>query len=87
MTTETAETGHSRTDCDEAIRRLHDYLAGELDDARRAAIARHLDACGPCVAAFHFEAELRVVISSRAAEVVPRGLRERIRRQIDGVGA
>lgn len=84
MTTETADAEHSPTDCTEAIRRLHDYLAGELDDARRDAIARHLDACGPCLEAFDFEAELRVVISCRAAEAVPEDLRERIRRQIEG---
>jgi mycothiol system anti-sigma-R factor len=69
-------------DCDDAVHRLYHYLDGELDDARRADIARHLDECMPCLEAFDFEAELRQVIAMKCREQVPEGLRDRIARAI-----
>ncbi len=65
-------------DCDDTIERLYRYLDGELTDDRRANIKRHLDECAPCLGAFDFEAELRVVISSRCKDHVPDSLRERV---------
>ncbi|HEV7887257.1 MAG TPA: mycothiol system anti-sigma-R factor [Acidimicrobiales bacterium] len=65
-------------DCDDAVHRLYDFLDGELDDKRRADIKRHLDECLPCLEAFDFEAELRMVIAQKCREQVPDGLRERI---------
>ncbi|MHB1711071.1 MAG: mycothiol system anti-sigma-R factor [Acidimicrobiales bacterium] len=64
--------------CDETIERLYTYLDGELTDARRTVIARHLDLCGPCVDAFGFEAELRKVIANRCKDRVPQALIERV---------
>ncbi|HXX91645.1 MAG TPA: mycothiol system anti-sigma-R factor [Acidimicrobiales bacterium] len=71
-------TGESGDDCSESIERLYTYLDGELTDARRAEIKRHLDECPPCLDAFDFEAELRSVIASRCKDRVPEALRERI---------
>jgi mycothiol system anti-sigma-R factor len=65
-------------DCSESIHRLYHFLDGELTDERRAMIARHLDDCSPCLNAFDFEAELRVMISLKCSERVPDGLLERI---------
>ena len=64
--------------CLDALRRLYTYLDGELDDTRRLAIQRHLDECPPCLGAFDFEAELRVVIASKCREQVPNSLQTRI---------
>ncbi len=69
-------------DCRDAVHRLYHYLDGELDDARRAAIRGHLDECLPCLEAFDFEAELRLVVQSRCREEVPPSLRERIARAL-----
>ena len=65
-------------DCNETIERLYHYLDGELTDERRVEIRRHLDECSPCLDAFDFEAELRVVIASRCQDHVPEELRRRV---------
>ena len=65
-------------DCADAIHRLYHFLDGELTDDRRVEIRRHLDDCGPCLEAFDFEMELRVMIASKCRDDVPDGLRERI---------
>jgi mycothiol system anti-sigma-R factor len=71
-------TGETGADCSDSIERLYSYLDGELTDERRAEIKRHLDECPPCLDAFDFESELRVVIASRCKDRVPDALRERI---------
>jgi mycothiol system anti-sigma-R factor len=68
--------------CEEALAELYTFLDGELTDAKRTAIAAHLQGCNPCVEIFDFEAELRMVISARATEQVPEGLRLRISRTL-----
>jgi mycothiol system anti-sigma-R factor len=71
--------GASGVDCDEALATLYRYLDGELTDERRTLISSHLDRCGYCGEAAHFEAELRVVIADCARARVPEPLLERIR--------
>jgi anti-sigma factor (TIGR02949 family) len=71
------ETGHDM-DCDGAVRRIYEYLDGELNVWRRAAIARHLDDCPPCAHGFDFEIELRQVIAFKCRDDVPPELRRRI---------
>ena len=71
-------TGETGADCSDSIERLYSYLDGELTDERRAEIKRHLDECPPCLDAFDFESELRVVIASRCKDRVPDALRARI---------
>jgi mycothiol system anti-sigma-R factor len=66
-------------DCNESIERLYHYLDGELTEERRLEIKHHLDDCPPCLQAFDFEAELRVVIANRCKDRVPDALRQRIR--------
>ena len=64
--------------CLDAVRRLYTYLDGELDEARRSALKRHLDECMPCLQAFDFEAELRMLIARKCREQVPVTLWTRI---------
>jgi mycothiol system anti-sigma-R factor len=66
-------------DCDEALATLYTFLDGELTAERRANIGAHLDRCGYCGDAAHFEAELRAVIADCARARVPAPLLERIR--------
>ncbi|HET9730588.1 MAG TPA: mycothiol system anti-sigma-R factor [Acidimicrobiia bacterium] len=69
-------------DCDDAIRRVYEYLDGEMTMWRRRAIAHHLDECPPCAQGFVFEVELRRVVVSKCTEPVPDELRERIARSL-----
>jgi mycothiol system anti-sigma-R factor len=71
--------GASGVDCDEALATLYDYLDGELTPERRSNISKHLDRCGYCGDAAHFEAELRAVIADCARARVPSQLLDRIR--------
>lgn len=69
-------------DCREAVELLYHYIDGELTEERRIVIRRHLDKCPPCLKAFDFEAELRVVVSQRCRDRVPESLQQRVARAI-----
>lgn len=64
--------------CVEAAKLLYHYLDGELTPEGRTAIKRHLDDCPPCLGAYDFEVELRVLVARRCREQAPDALRERI---------
>jgi mycothiol system anti-sigma-R factor len=64
--------------CTDAVHDLYGYLDGELTEDRRAVIAQHLEWCGPCGSAAHFEVELRKVIADRCLTEVPPELKARI---------
>jgi anti-sigma factor (TIGR02949 family) len=65
-------------DCEQALRTLYHFLDGELTADRKEAIQRHLSECSPCLEAFDFEFELKIVIARSCQEQVPDGLRRRI---------
>jgi len=69
---------HAVSDCESALAEIYTYLDGEMTDEKRSLIASHLDGCSPCVEAYDFEAELRMVISRRCRDEVPDTLRLRI---------
>jgi mycothiol system anti-sigma-R factor len=75
--TDQAEDGEE-TECREALNRLYNFLDGELTPERRQQIQTHLDQCSPCLEAFDFEAELKVVIARRCRDQVPESLRIRV---------
>jgi mycothiol system anti-sigma-R factor len=77
METEPVGLGRS-SDCADSLKELYTFLDGELTTERRADIRVHLDDCLQCYEAFDFEAELRIVISTRCREEVPDSLRERV---------
>jgi mycothiol system anti-sigma-R factor len=74
---------HSATPCEEALKELYVYLDGELTDEKRTIITGHLDDCNPCLEAFDFEAELRMVISRRCHDDVPESLKLRIAHELE----
>ena len=74
--------GEQEPGCAEAVLQLYHYLDGELTDERRTLIQRHLDDCPPCLDAFDFEAELRVVIARKCRDEVPESLRRRVAESI-----
>jgi len=70
--------------CQEAIHTLYHFLDGELTPLKRQQIAQHLDECSPCLGAFDFEAELKLVIARKCRDQVPAALIERVRRALGG---
>ena len=73
---------HEKRECSEAVELLYHYIDGQLTEERRTLIQRHLDDCPPCLDAYDFEAELRVVIAHKCREHVPDHLRLRVARAI-----
>ena len=69
-------------ECNETLRELYLVLDGELTDSDRDHIQQHLDDCLPCLEAYDFEAELRMVVRNRCVDQVPESLRDRIARAI-----
>ena len=66
-------------DCDTAVRRLWDYLDGELDDRRMAEVDTHLAACRHCPRHFAFaRVFLDAVATARREHQQPGALRERV---------
>ena len=65
-------------DCTEAVHRIYHFLDGELTDDRRREIQHHLDDCMPCLEAYDFEAELRILIQRKCRDEVPETLRLRV---------
>jgi len=79
MTEHAGASGNDEyVDCQEAIHIIYHYLDGELTDDRRQEIQAHLDDCLPCLEAYDFEAELRMVIARKCKDEVPESLRIRI---------
>lgn len=77
MSTEPSGLG-ATPDCEESLKELYEFLDGELTVERRSNIRVHLEGCQQCYEAFDFEAELRIVVSTRCREQVPDSLREKI---------
>ncbi|HET7037803.1 MAG TPA: mycothiol system anti-sigma-R factor [Thermomicrobiaceae bacterium] len=69
------------TKCDEALKRLYEYLDRELSSEELVEVQRHLDACPPCRDRFTFEADvLRLVRKSCRDVSAPPELVERVKR-------
>jgi mycothiol system anti-sigma-R factor len=68
--------------CQEAIHTLYHFLDGELTEQRRQEISKHLIECSPCLDAFDFEAELKLVIARKCRDQVPEALKQRVHRAL-----
>lgn len=68
----------SKSECQEALATLYHFLDGELTAERRREIEHHLSGCSPCLEAFDFEMELKLVIAKRCRDQVPESLRNRV---------
>ncbi len=58
-------TAAGRLDCEQTVRRLWDYLDGEIGTSELAAIDAHLQMCNPCSG--HYVFERRFLEALRAA--------------------
>ncbi len=65
--------------CQEAVKRLTDYLSNELEPAEAETVQSHLAQCKGCFAKFHFEHSLLRTIREKVEHVhAPQTLREKI---------
>lgn len=73
-----------RSECEESLERLYDFLDGELPDVPREQIAAHLQRCRACYPYFNFQRLFldRLTAAGEAGESCPE-LAERIRALLD----
>lgn len=69
----------SQIECEEAIRKLLDYLVGELPEPDRVQVARHLETCRGCYSRAEFERRLRALVAQTGRVPAPSSLRRRVR--------
>lgn len=68
----------SRFTCEEAFRRLDDYLDRELSADEMELVRLHLEICAGCAKEFNFEASTLRNVSAKMRQLdVPAGLLER----------
>jgi len=77
-----SEQDEHEHECQEALEELYTFLDGELTVEKREHIRVHLEDCNPCLEHYDFEAELKIVISSKCKEQVPESLRAQVLRAI-----
>ncbi len=66
--------------CEEALRRLFDYLDHELDGSRRAEMEQHLKVCRGCYSRVEFEKRLKHRLATVGAEAPSSDFERRIRK-------
>lgn len=65
--------------CEEAVKRLNEYLDHQMTDAERVVVMRHLEICRPCLRRFTFEQTLVVSLRQKVAILcVPDAVREKL---------
>lgn len=69
--------------CEEVIRQLYDFLDGEIDPNRHAAIEHHLDLCRGCFSRIEFERLLKRRLAELAHEPATPSLRRRVDALLD----
>jgi len=65
--------------CEEALRRLFEYLDHELDGTRRAEMEQHLHTCRACYSRTEFERRLKGKLGTLGMERVSPELEHRIK--------
>ena len=73
---------HPKADCRAFLARLYLYLDGEIDEASRADIDRHLEVCTGCEQQLFFERDLKALIRKKCSEQPDEILIERLRVEI-----
>jgi anti-sigma factor (TIGR02949 family) len=67
-------------DCEQALKRLFDFLDHELDGDEREAVQRHLSTCRSCFSRASFERRLKDQLHELQRDAAEDAARERIRR-------
>ncbi len=53
--------------CEEAVKRLNEYLDHEMTAEERVVVLKHLEICRPCLARFSFEQTLVVTLRQKVS--------------------
>lgn len=67
-------------DCEDAIRRLLEYLDNELEQGDHESLEAHLHTCRSCYSRMEFERRLKDMVKAVERENVPQNLKERIKK-------
>jgi anti-sigma factor (TIGR02949 family) len=70
-------------DCEEALRRLFEYLDAELNGEPQREIEQHLERCRSCFSRAEFEKRLKTHTAELGREPVPSELEVRVREVLD----
>jgi len=70
--------------CDEALKRLLEFIDRELSDSEHDHVERHLRTCRSCFSRMEFEHRLKQRLSALSADDVPAKSHDRIRKLIKG---
>ena len=65
--------------CEEALKRLVEFVDHELPDSERDSVEQHLRICRNCCSRMEFERRLKERLSSLSTEDVPSTTRDRVR--------
>jgi len=77
--TETSTITFDYYSCEEAVKRLNDYLDHELAPEERADVVKHLTICKPCLERFHFEETLVIQLREKMKRLCcPQSLKSRL---------
>lgn len=69
--------------CEEAIKRLNEYLDHELTDEERCVVVKHLEICKPCLSRFSFEETLMVSIKMKLTGIcAPQQLKDKLKNML-----
>lgn len=67
--------------CEEALRLVHEYLDGELENVPRSQVKRHFEICGHCYPHLKLESSYREAVRRAAAgQRAPAELKAKVRR-------
>ena len=70
--------------CEEALRRLAEFIDCELSESEQDNVERHLRTCRSCYSRMEFESRLKQRLSALSGDDAPAKSRDRIRRLIQG---
>ena len=66
--------------CEEAVKRLNEYLDHEMTPEERGVVLKHLEICRPCLKRFSFEQALVISLRQKVAVLcMPEALRAKLR--------
>jgi anti-sigma factor (TIGR02949 family) len=65
--------------CEQALKRLVEFVDGELPDSEHDGVEQHLRICRDCCSRMEFESRLKERLSTLSSEDVPSKTRDRVR--------
>ena len=68
--------------CERALKRLVEFVDGELPDSEHDGVEQHLRICRDCCSRMEFESRLKERLSALSSDDVPSTTRDRVRELI-----